>query len=322
MSSNLQLEMGKIVGSLLLMGESVTLPEVGTLYVVQAASRRLNSSSVLPPRRTVDFSSNIEGLLLTDQLAHLLQCSSEEALAVYQRWLAQSRKDNVLTILGVGELRQKSFVMEREFAAKLNPQGVEPVEVAHSKRMPWWEWSLLSLVVVALVVVGGWWLLGDENQPFESGEQSAAITPSEQIDVAVQEPVEQLEAEDDKPQEVAKDSVKSVPAAEEPKAENIQPQTKVATDAVGADQMEINPTVSGMSYVVLGIFSTESNARRAVAQAVKRYTLSESECRIFNYGSKFLVSLDEQPSREEAQIVATRYRTAVGIKDVWVYTKK
>jgi len=84
---------------------------------------------------------------------------------------------------------------------------------------------------------------------------------------------------------------------------------------------EITRTRSGMSYVVMGIYSTESNARRAVAQATKQYAIPESDFRLFRYGKKWLVSLGEVEKRAEAQEIARRYRTEYGAKEVWVYSK-
>ena len=85
---------------------------------------------------------------------------------------------------------------------------------------------------------------------------------------------------------------------------------------------EIVRTRSGESYVVLGIFSSERNARRAIEQAIAQIeTLTEADCRIFLYGDKFLVSLGEAESREEAQAEAARHRKT-GLSEVWVYSKR
>lgn len=326
MANDLQMEMGRLIGSILLSGESLTLPDVGTLYLVHTPSRRLSSSQVLPPRRTVDFSSNIGGLSLVAELKRELQCSDEQALEVYSRWLSQSRLGDVVTILGVGELRQKSFVMEKSFSAKLNPQGATPVEVAQIHRMPWWEWSLLSIVVVALVVVATLWFVSPEifstdsaqeveefaEQPLQTQPAQLAVEPNDTLDVAVatsQPETLQSSQTQDITQEVAQ-PMSSESKPEEPQ----QPEAKQSG--------VILPTESGVSYVVLGIYSTEANSRRAIAQAVKRYSLSEGECSLYRYGSKYLVSLSEETSRQAAQDIASRYRREVGIKDVWVYTKK
>ncbi len=303
-------ETGRLVRNLLMAEQPVFLPGIGSLYVERAAARRVSASVVAPPFRYVEFASAERGASLPSEIARAAHCSAEEAADVYQRWLDRSLDDasGRLTIEGVGTLFQKSFRPDPAFDRLLNPQGREPVRLR--RPMPWWLWSAVTLLIVFLAAAGVFWL-----DPVSRWPELFTSEP-EPIEVVVRQPGEprqpMLPAE---PGGEGEGEGTVVPASD-----TVQPSRSAAAERPAAG--EIVRTRSGWSYVVLGIYSTESNARRAVDQAVNRYErVTAGECRIFRYGEKFLVSLGEAQNREEAQSLAARYR-AEGVADVWVYSKR
>ena len=76
---------------------------------------------------------------------------------------------------------------------------------------------------------------------------------------------------------------------------------------------------SGMSYVVVGVFSTEANARKFIEQMVRR--APEMACRAYKFqGSKFMVSGFESADGAEASAFIRDHRAQV--PDLWVYKRK
>jgi len=314
-------EIGRLVRNLLMTEQPVFLPGIGSLYVERAAARRVSASVVEPPFRYVEFASAERGAALPSEIARAAHCSAEEAADVYRRWLDKSFDDasGRLTIEGVGTLFQKSFRLDPAFDRLLNPQGRQPVRLR--RPMPWWLWSAVTLLIVFLAAAGVFWLdpvsrwpglFTSEPKPIEvivkqSGELRQPTLPAE--------PAAEPGGGQPAGEEVGEGGGTAVPASD-----TVQPARSAAAERPAAG--EIVRTRSGWSYVVLGIYSTESNARRAVGQAENRYgRVTAGECRIFRYGEKFLVSLGEAESREEAQSLAARYR-AEGVADVWVYSKR
>lgn len=290
--ATLQEEIGKLIARQLLAGSSVAIPGVGTLKVERQPARKLSSTMIQPPCRRLTFLFEEAGPSLQTLIEREAVCSPEEAADACERWLEQSRLEQQLHIDGVGVLCGKLFSVDAAFQRKLNPQGVEPVRL--KRAMPWWIWSLLTIVIVAFLTgLLVWWINPvDRWNERQKSHVEVIEEPAIQPDtVAIQEPV------------VAE------PEAPKPLTDELYRPT------------EIIPTRSGKSYVVLGIYSTIENAKRAVAQAEEAYGLVAGESCIFNYGSKFLVSLGESDKRAHAQEVAARYRTERGANDVWVYSK-
>ena len=76
--------------------------------------------------------------------------------------------------------------------------------------------------------------------------------------------------------------------------------------------------LSGRHYVVLGVFSTEENARRAVRETAGKE--SAFRCRIYRFGEKFMVS---PFSSDDAGVCAQFIRAQGGrFPDMWTYTAR
>ena len=82
---------------------------------------------------------------------------------------------------------------------------------------------------------------------------------------------------------------------------------------------EIGEMTSGMSYVVMGVFSTEENARKYVSQLARR--APEIGCRIYRFqGAKFMVSGFESADGAAATTFIREHRTQ--FPDLWAYKRK
>ena len=74
-------------------------------------------------------------------------CDEAQAQAVFGRWLAKTREDEVLTLEGIGILRHRAFTSEPAFAAQLNPAGEEVVTL-----QPRMNRAVVAIAVAAIVV--------------------------------------------------------------------------------------------------------------------------------------------------------------------------
>ena len=153
-------QIGRLIGNLLAGGGEVFLPGVGSLYTERQGARRLNRRSVLPPSRTVAFTSQQQGVSLVDEIARVMredggyENPEAEAQAVYDRWIARVHRANLLTVEGVGELKFKNFILDEAFDLRLNPQGHEPVRIRVQRRFVWPLWVGVAAIGLA-VVYGG-----------------------------------------------------------------------------------------------------------------------------------------------------------------------
>ena len=72
-------QIGRLVGNLLAGGGEIFLPGVGSLYTERQGARRLNRRTVLPPSRTVAFTSQQRGVSLVAEISGAVQCDAAEA---------------------------------------------------------------------------------------------------------------------------------------------------------------------------------------------------------------------------------------------------
>lgn len=294
-------EIGKLIARRLLADEAITLPELGALYTKRIPARRISATQLMPPHRVVEFSTTPMGHSLVEEIIQEAHCTEEQALDAYTRWRTKSSNEGRVEIEGVGTLCLKSLTPTEAFEQQLNPQGKCPIRVKR-RPMPWWAWTLITLSVITLLFGTLAWFVNPVElwrkwqKPKAKSELSA--TPTASVEQQT-EPIDSIPT-----------TLPAVEAtAKEPKREPIR-------------SNEITRTRVGMSYVVMGIYSTEDNAQRAVELAVKKFAIPEADFRLFRYGEKWLVSLGETEKRAQAQEIARRYRTEYGASEVWVYSKQ
>ena len=170
-------QIGRLVGNLLAGGGEIFLPGVGSLYTERQGARRLNRRTVLPPSRTVAFTSQQRGVSLVDEIARVMREAGgyenpeAEAQAVYDRWIARVHRVDLLTVEGVGELKFKNFIPDEAFDLRLNPQGREPVRVRVQRRFDWPLWVGIAAIGIAAVYGGREFLLLYPEAP-----EAAAVT--------------------------------------------------------------------------------------------------------------------------------------------------
>lgn len=349
-------QVARLVGNLLAGGETICLPGVGSLRVERQPARRIDRRHVVPPCRTVQFSSQECGVSLVEEIGRVLRVNGvrpedprPEAQKVYDRWLAQVREEDRLTIIGVGVLQFKNFKLDEAFDRRLNPQGHEAVRVRVPRRFD----AVLWIGVAAIVCVAGftaWWWLGEREMRQEirsavadraaerrdaavrtdadslaatsaGTDSTTGIASSESVvpasgaeQSAEQGPAEQTLATASQPVQTAA-AASQTPAARQTPATQ---QTTVRSDSRPTPEAGPSRLVSGRNYVVMGVFSSERNARRAAAEASAKEPAVT--CGIYRFGSKFMVSPFESDDAEACRLYIRAHEER--FPGMWTYTAR
>lgn len=271
--------------NLLAQHRTVVLPGIGSLRFRRIAAK-LDGVTLTPPRNTFRYSSREEGLSLLDEMIAVAGCTREEGEEAYCRWLHRIKQGHSVVIEGVGCIESDFFKPSEELERLLNPVAAAPI-VLHRRRSLRGVWIGLAAVVVVGAAGAAWWYLHNRLTTAPEVVAQEVVTPApETIDsVAVEEVVEPTPVEE------------------------------VATPEPTA----IGQMTSGVSYVVVGVFSTEENARKYIEQMARRNP--EIACRVYAFqGSKFMVSGFESTDGAEASAFIRDHRAA--LPDLWVYKRK
>lgn len=275
-------EVNKIIFNMLISGRGVYLPEVGTLYIERQAARRIDKNRLMSPRNVVAFSSHEQAPSLVDEIMTIASCQREQAQDIYERWSAKTRTATELTIGGVGVLRGKSFVTDKTFATTINPKGVKTL-VVRKKSSHAWIYAVGAVAVVVALAFFAYLQWGDEW----------GIGADKKVEKVVVAPV-----------------------ATEPVADAASADAAAET----TPQEQVVPVQRGpyAYYVVMGVFSTEENAGRAVDQL--RSNIKDVGAEVLPFGSKYMVTAYGSDSRAECNTFISSYRDIY--PDLWVYNKK
>lgn len=328
-------QVARLIGNLLAGGGTLLLPGVGTLYVERQAARRIDRRHVVPPCRRVQFSSQERGTSLVDEIARVLKVNGvrpenpvPEAQKVYDRWIAQVREGDTLTIAGIGVLHFKDFRIDPEFDRRLNPQGHEPLRVQAPRRFDAVLWIGIVAIVCVLGATAWWWFdlkqSGDAAMVARVAERASA---SRQI---AEERTPETAAINATASAAATDSmaasavVASEPAATPgpgevptPSAATSEAVREPAERTAGSESEAVRMT-SGRHYVVLGVFSSEQNAQRAVREASSKEVAMT--CGIYRFGAKFMVSPFESDDPEACKLFIRAH--AERFPGMWTYTAR
>lgn len=288
--------------------QTVVLPGIGSLRFKRIAAK-LEGSTLTPPRNMFRYSSREEGRSLLDMLISAADCSREEGEEAYRRWLRRIKQGHSIVIEGVGRIEEDFFKPSDELEQLLNPVASAPLTI---KRRRSWRGVWITLAAVAVIGVAGaaWWYV--QMQPTSTPAvvaQKVEKTKTEVVEVA--EKIDSVMAE-----QVATEVVPEV-------APEVAPVQKESAPAPAPTPVpvstEVGEMTSGMSYVVMGVFSTEENAHKYVTQLVKR--APEIGCRIYRFqGAKFMVSGLESADGAAATTFIREHRTQ--FPDLWAYKRK
>ncbi len=296
-------EVNKIIYNMLVSGRGVYLPDVGSLYIERQAARKISADKLLTPRNVVAFQSGEQAPSLVNEIVAVAGCSVEQAADIYQRWSAKTREGSNIKIGGVGVLNHKSFVMESEFASAINPKGVKTIVIR--RRSNTWLYAICAVCVLVALGFCGYMMFG--------GKQTIDAMRIEPIAKVVEQPAatdavaQSVEGETTTPTDSTNSAGGNAVTSTNASTQPAQPTETVANS--GADYEY---------YVVMGIFSTEENAQRAIAQAESR--IKDVSCKVLPFKDKFMVTLFGSDKIGDCNAFANSYRDIYA--DLWVYKKK
>lgn len=344
MSANPMMEqVGRLIGGLLAGGGEVFLPGIGSLYTERQPARRINRREVIPPHRFVQFTSQQRGASLVDEIARVLQINGAEAervqemaQSVYDRWTVRALESEVLTIEGVGVLKNKHFTPDEAFERRLNPQGRERVRVPRPRRFDWVCWIGVAAVVCAAAIgIYAWQMFRVDTPdsvpmtrlvPARQTDSLAMVQQTDSTGVAATDPSQPASgvtpAQSSEPSFAATSTVSTTSTTSTaPTASTTSASTPAPTDRPVSADNATSPAalISGHHYVVLGVFSTMENARRAAAGAASSQEVAIT-CGVYRFGAKFMVSPFESNDPEACRLFIRAH--ADRFPDMWVYTAR
>lgn len=286
-------QVSRLIANRLASGGDIYLPNVGSLYVVFQGAEQLSKRWVQPPYRRVDFTSQERGESLVDMIARAASCDADAARAVYDRWLEQTRQEEVLTVAGVGTLKFKNFTPVSEFERRLNPQGRAPMRLRRRGCVDWVMVLGVAAIVAAALVIGYYLMQNHFDRSTEM--QTVGAAPTGMSVVPTAPTVADSTA-------TAQDSVQTV--ARNP----IQP----------AKSVEPAVPVSGRHYVVLGVFQTRENAENAKKLFARRQ--ADLDYAIYRLGNRFMVSCYVSEDETTARNFLRGHRGT--FSELWVYSAR
>ena len=269
----------KLLYNLLASGESVVLPEVGTLRVEQTPTT-LSGKVVSYASRRVRFSSRADKKVrtLVEVMVSEYGLTAEVATEAYGEWLRVARSGSEVKIEGVGSLCKGFFTPTNEFEHEaLNPWQPAPVTL-HRRRSPL---PYIFVACIALGAVGGWWWIVNNEQRAEkmAGEIAEAVDgeiTEEAIVASLEEYAEELESTKEIEKEIVEEKPKvaevaqptPTPAPKPAPAPAPKPTPTPAVQAVPEAFIPVQPAerTAGKYVLVGGVFSTNENADKFIAE--------------------------------------------------------
>ncbi len=301
-------EVNKIIYNMLVSGRGVYLPDVGSLYVERQAARKISADKLLSPRNVVAFQSSEQAPSLVNEIVAVAGCSTEQATDIYQRWSAKTREGSNIKIGGVGVLNHKSFVMESDFASAINPKGVKTIVIR--RRSNTWLYAICAVCVLVALGFCGYIMFG--------GEQKIDAMRIEPIAKVAEQPAAEQPATEGEVAQNVEGEANATASSTNTSSGNAVTSTNTSTQSAQSAETVANSNADYEYYVVMGIFSTEENAQRAIAQAESR--IKDLNCKVLPFKDKFMVTLFGSDKIGDCNAFANSYRDIYA--DLWVYKKK
>lgn len=301
-------QVNNIIFNLIVSGRGVWLPDIAALRTVRRPAQPGTSSrTVLPPRLVVEFTSHREGVSLVEEIARVASIEESAARDIYDRWIEKCLVDGILTIDGIGVLRGKSFVADNALTELLNADAGGEIKVVKRRRSH--RLQVIVSVVLLLTAAAGalYWLLCCDMTNAQSDDTDAVELPAAVVQPAAADAVEQItepSAAEPQQEQTGETSIDEGQTS----ASDAEPE-RVAAAETEAAEVETKPAAeSAIRYrVIIGSYSTRSNAERAMADALKR--VPGLRCEIRPLGRLFAVAAFGAPTREECEEFIREHRS-------------
>lgn len=298
-------EVNKLIYNSLLRYSALHLPEVGTLYIKRSVST-VSGRDIQAPTTNIEFSSNREARSLVDIIAAECSVDIGEAEEIYARWYNRVCDGSVVTIEGVGTLRNRSFIADNTLIDLLNRYNITGVNLLKKGSAIKVVSIVATILIIITIAIFIYIKLPIQTIPCATPAlvtNSRVVTDEEPLVSDVEDVP--IESEPMFSEEVA-DNVATV---DESVVELEIAEKEVVTSAV-------EPEIGYM--VVVGSFETMENAER-YCTIVERKT-SEVKCRIRTLGRLYAVVAFVAEDKNDCQEFITNHIKL--FPQAWIHTPR
>lgn len=292
-------QVDNLIANTLLDEGEVYLPEVGTLILYRHAAKLLTSKELQRPYRELRLTKEKRGNSITAYISHIIGVSAERASDIYAEWLAQSLRNEILTINGLCTIEGGKITTDKTFEDMANPKGRGTVKV--NPRTNYIIYIIAGLCMGFALGIAGYVLY--TNGALDNLFAKKSIAPAS-------EAFESVVEEHSQP--------------EEPIVEQVVEPMEPATEQVVEQSVEptILPMQKGCSYAVWGVYNELKNAEDALNWLTAHIPEIEG-ANIYDYDGRYMVALCEVTSRSDCGRKVSAWKAQhKSCKSVWVYTRE
>jgi cell division septation protein DedD len=307
---------------------SVSFAGIGTLEVKRRGAKKLSETEIAPPYNEVVFtpdevegSSSVVSLVMDEG-----KINEQEAVSVYGSWLEEAlHPDGSIEIQGVGEVKEREFIVARPLNVVLNPNSekILTMEAKKKNAAKAWAWAAIA-VLVLLIAIGVMKFF--QNGGFKGMKKKP--TPTELVGThvgAVDSLVVSTVDENGKAEKIKVPVEKGAPVGTG--VVGTQPATppakKPATQASPAQKPAAAPTTTaakGSFHVIAGAFSIEKNADNFIAKIKREHPeLNPQKIAHPRNGLTMVSIYSASTSREAAGKLSLYWDVNL---DLWVYRQR
>ena len=300
-------EVNKLIFNTLVEGNSLYIPEVGSLAIVRTPATKTRSR-VESSAPSVEFSTECKGDSLANIIANAAAISTEEAEDIARRWQAKVSSEGKVVIEGVGTIRNNTFIADSQLATHLESSRTT-VQLTKKKKGSRLAWIILVILLICGLGAGAYLYYIYSKKTTDA---PAVETPEEQATPETPATEEVIVTESEPQTETSK---VVTPEPEQPAVvTESEPTEETLTETASSDWREEDVR----NYVIFGSYSTLNNANVAVRQITRKNP--EAQCKILTLGKMYAVAVygsNDRKACEEFKRANRKY-----YKNAWIHTPK
>ena len=297
-----------LIANHLLDDGEVYLPKVGTLILWHRPAKLLSKKQLQRPYRELRLTGEQRGESIVTHIARIAKLSDERANDIYNEWLAQSQRNDIVTIGELCTIEKGKVTTDKTFELMANPQGDGIVKISPCTN--YFIYIIAGLCIGFALGIAGYVLHtnGTFDKLFAPKEYASA---EEAFAGATEQPTQTTEIIEVTAEPAAEPTVEPTAA---PVAEAV---TEPTTPTEGGN---ILPMHKGSSYAVWGVYNELINAESAKAWVAERFP--DIDVEIYQYDARYMVALCEVSSRSECGRKVSAWKAQYkSYANVWVYTR-
>ena len=303
----------------------VYLPKVGTLILSHHAAKLLSAKQLQRPYRELRITAEERGESIVTHIARIAKLSDERANDIYNEWLAQSQRNDTVTIGELCTIEKGKVTTDKTFELMANPQGRGTVKV--NPRTNYLIYIIAGLCMGFALGIAGYVLhtngtfdklfgpkqyCSPEEEYSETGkvpEGYVLYSPKPIVGTAARTVLLTVAEYEEA---MAKEAAEAAAEAAAPMRDGIP-------EGIIQDE-NVLPMQKGSSYAVWGVYNELSNAEKAKEWLAER--IPDITAEIYQYDARYMVALCEMQSRTECGRKVSAWKAQhKSFANVWVYTR-